>query len=108
MYFPPDTVRDGALTPSTHVSVCAAKGVATYFNVVARGVVAAAAAWAYRTPLPAGPATDVAGHIAFRPGVAVVRTPRVMRLVRAVRGWCTGRWGGAGERREDLPPRLPG
>lgn len=96
VYFPPDTVRDGALTPSTHVSVCAAKGVATYYNVVARGVVAAAAAWAYRTPLPGGPAAAVAEHIAFRAGVAVVRTPWLMRLVRAVRGWCASR--GARER----------
>lgn len=38
-------------------------------------------AWAYCTPLPAGPAANV----------AVVRTFQLVRLVRAVRGWCTGR-----------------
>jgi uncharacterized protein (DUF427 family) len=50
-YVPVEDVLDGALVPSTgRTTVCEWKGVATYFDVVAGGVLAERAAWTYRDP----------------------------------------------------------
>jgi len=50
-YVPVEDVLDGSLVPSSgRTTFCEWKGVATYFDVVAGGVLAERAAWTYRDP----------------------------------------------------------
>jgi uncharacterized protein (DUF427 family) len=50
-YVPVEDVLEGALVPSSgRTTFCEWKGVATYFDVVAGGVLAERAAWTYRDP----------------------------------------------------------
>lgn len=64
-YIPREDVQMALLQPLTRASMCEWKGQASYFDVVADGKVAAAAAWCYETPFsPFGP---VAGWLAFMP-----------------------------------------
>jgi uncharacterized protein (DUF427 family) len=68
-YFPPDSVRWELLRDAPKQSVCPWKGTAGYYDVVVGDEVAAAAAWAYPTPLPV--AENITGHVAFWKGVSV-------------------------------------
>lgn len=62
-YIDPDDIRVDLLVPSTHSTFCEWKGRASYFDVVVDGVVAEAAAWTYRKPVPRFEA--IRGHLAF-------------------------------------------
>lgn len=68
-YFPLDSVRPGALTPSSTTSVCPWKGTAEYYSVQAGGEENRDAAWYYAEPKPA--AAEIAGRVAFWKGVKV-------------------------------------
>ncbi len=52
-YLPLEDWRPDALLPASGTSVCEWKGVASYLDVVGGDVRAPAAAWTYRTPVPA-------------------------------------------------------
>jgi uncharacterized protein (DUF427 family) len=62
-YFPEGEVRMDLLVPSAKTSHCPHKGDARYWSIDAGGRTAADAAWAY--PQPIGPASFLAGHVAF-------------------------------------------
>lgn len=64
-YVPPEDVRTELLRPAAGATLCEWKGSASYFDVVAGGRVASAAAWCYRRPNPAY--VEIAGHLAFYP-----------------------------------------
>ncbi|MFP4310545.1 MAG: DUF427 domain-containing protein [Nitriliruptoraceae bacterium] len=64
-YFPPDSIRDGALQESPTRTQCHWKGTATYQHAVVGGEVTRDAAWSYPTPLPK--AQHIAGYVAFDP-----------------------------------------
>jgi uncharacterized protein (DUF427 family) len=65
-YLPVDSFAPGALRPCPGASWCEWKGAASYFDLVAGDVVAARAAWTYRTPTSGF--ADVADAIAVMPG----------------------------------------
>jgi uncharacterized protein (DUF427 family) len=67
-YFPPTSVRWGALTRSDRRSTCAWKGEARYWSV-AGDAEGADVAWEY--PEPSSAARQIAGHVAFWRGVTV-------------------------------------
>ena len=69
VYFPPQTVEQQHLRPSTHTSICPWKGVAHYYDVVVGDEVNADAAWYYPDPKPA--AAKIKDHVSFWKGVAV-------------------------------------
>jgi uncharacterized protein (DUF427 family) len=62
-YIDPADVRTELLVPSTHVTFCEWKGLASYYDVVVGDVVAEAAVWTYCDPFPAFAA--IAHHLAF-------------------------------------------
>lgn len=62
-YFPLSDVDDGALSRTWFKSLCYWKGVASYFDVSAGGVVASKSAWTYQHPSPL--ARVVKGRVAF-------------------------------------------
>jgi uncharacterized protein (DUF427 family) len=62
-YFPPESVAAGVLVPAAGSSMCEWKGRARYFDVVAGGRRAEAAAWSY--PAPTEPFRALAGYVAF-------------------------------------------
>lgn len=68
-YFPLSAVRDGALQPSQHTSVCPWKGKASYYTLTVDGQTNPDAAWYYPQPLPA--AQEIADRVAFWKGVTV-------------------------------------
>ena len=70
-YFAPDTVHWDKLEPSSEISVCPWKGVATYYDVVTDERRYPAAAWTYADPSPA--AAHIKGHVAFWRGVKVAK-----------------------------------
>ncbi len=72
-YFPPDSVRHGALVKTRMKSLCPWKGMATYFTVEAGGASVRNAAWTYRHPSPL--ARRIKNHVAFYPTVQVRRAP---------------------------------
>lgn len=69
-YFAPEAVDWSRLEPTHHTSVCAWKGVATYYDLVDGPDRLEAAAWTYADPSPA--AANIKGHIGFWRGVKVV------------------------------------
>ena len=69
-YFPPDSVRQEYLQPSSTTTVCPWKGTAHYYTVVVEGQENRDAAWYYPTPKEA--AAEIREHIAFWRGVDVV------------------------------------
>lgn len=71
VYFPPETVRREHLRPSDTHTVCAWKGTASYYDVVAGGQTNRDAAWYY--PQPKDVARNITGYIAFWRGVQVER-----------------------------------
>jgi uncharacterized protein (DUF427 family) len=66
LYLPTADVRMDLLEPVGRRTVCEFKGVARYFDVVAGGRRAAAAAWSYPAPVEGYEA--LAGRVAFYPG----------------------------------------
>jgi uncharacterized protein (DUF427 family) len=72
-YFPADSLRQRYFAPSSTVSLCPWKGMASYFDVRVEGVVGADAAWTYEHPLPL--ARRIKGRVAFWRGVEVRRAP---------------------------------
>jgi uncharacterized protein (DUF427 family) len=69
-YFPPDSVRNEYLQPSSKTTVCPWKGTASFYNVVVDGSENPDAAWYYPTPKDA--ASEIKDHVAFWRGVDVV------------------------------------
>jgi uncharacterized protein (DUF427 family) len=65
-YFPPADVRTGFLAPMHYTSLCAWKGVASYWTLSVRGRVAESAAWSYTAPDE--PYGSLAGYFAFYAG----------------------------------------
>ncbi len=65
-YIPISDVATGVLHETSGSSFCEYKGIANYWDVAAGDVVAAAAAWGYRSP---GPGYEsLIDHVAFYPG----------------------------------------
>jgi len=72
VYLPADDVAEGALRPSGgRGSLCEWKGAATYFDVVFEGIEIPRAAWSYPRPSPGY--EDLAGLVAFYPGLVECR-----------------------------------
>jgi len=69
-YFPPDSVRQAYLQPSSTTTVCPWKGTAQYYNVVVEGKENHDAAWYYPNPKEA--AAEIKDRVAFWRGVDVV------------------------------------
>jgi uncharacterized protein (DUF427 family) len=68
-YFPPESLDQSCLRPSSHRTVCGWKGEAHYYDVVVDGNVNANAAWFY--PEPKEAAREIKGRVAFWKGVEV-------------------------------------
>ena len=68
-YFPPESVRQEHLTPSTTHTTCPWKGEASYYDVVVGDETNGDAAWYYPDPKPA--AAEIKDRIAFWRGVMV-------------------------------------
>jgi len=68
-YFPPQSVHQEFLKPSTRVTSCPWKGIATYYHVEVNGERNADAAWCY--PQPSNAAQQIKDHVAFWRGVKI-------------------------------------
>lgn len=68
-YFPPTSIHQQYLQPSSTHTSCGWKGLCSYYNVVVNGQVNPDAAWYYPTPKDA--AKNIAGFVAFWKGVRV-------------------------------------
>ena len=68
-YFPPDSLQEEYLEPSTTNSTCPWKGTASYFNIVVDGQKNQDAAWYY--PDTTAKAKHFQGYVAFWKGVTV-------------------------------------
>lgn len=68
-YFPPESLKQAYLSPSSHSTVCGWKGTASYYNLEVEGAVNKDAAWYYAQPKDA--AKQIAGYVAFWRGVRV-------------------------------------
>nr|MBI1232664.1 DUF427 domain-containing protein [Cytophagales bacterium] len=68
-YFPPDTIKDGYLKPSSSKSICPWKGEASYYTIEVNGELNKDAAWVYRNPKTE--ASEIKEHIAFWKGVKI-------------------------------------
>ena len=68
-YFPPESVRQEHLQPSTKQTTCPWKGEASYYHVEVNGNVNENAAWYY--PEPSDAAKEIRDHIAFWKGVGI-------------------------------------
>ncbi len=73
-YFPLPSVPEGALQPSSTISVCPWKGVASYYDVHVDGRVVPDGAWTYRHPSPL--VRRIKGRVAFWKGIEVDITGR--------------------------------
>ena len=68
-YFPPESVNQEFLQPSSTHTICPWKGEASYYDVVVSGETNKDAAWYY--PDPKAAATEIKDRIAFWRGVKV-------------------------------------
>lgn len=68
-YFPLHTIKMDYFRPSKTTSVCAWKGVASYYDIVVDNQVNSGAAWYYATPKSA--AANIKDHVAFWRGVSI-------------------------------------
>lgn len=69
-YFPPDSIRAGALSDSPTPYTCAWKGVCQYHDISVDGGTYQDAAWSYPQPYPASfdrVGQDYSGYVAFDP-----------------------------------------
>lgn len=71
VYFPAKAVNQAYLQQSEKKTICAWKGVASYYDVVVDGKMNQDAAWTYRAPKDA--AKEITDYIAFWHGVEVQR-----------------------------------
>lgn len=71
-YVPLADVDAGLLERTDHATYCPYKGDAGYYSLVVDGNTHANAVWAYERPYDA--VAEIAGHVAFYPDVADVRT----------------------------------
>ena len=62
-YFPPESVRSEAFTPTEHSTHCPWKGDASYYTVTVGSESADNAAWYY--PEPEDAAAEIKDHVAF-------------------------------------------
>ncbi len=69
IYFPPAALNLAYFQESTHTTLCAWKGLASYFDIVVDGKTNVNAAWYYANPKVA--AKNITGHVAFWKGVEV-------------------------------------
>jgi uncharacterized protein (DUF427 family) len=69
-YFPEDAVNWEHFASSNSMTICAWKGMASYYHLTVDGVTNPNAAWQYRHPLPL--ARKVKNRVAFWHGVRVV------------------------------------
>ena len=67
IYFPPGAVKREYFTPSNHITRCAWKGTAHYYDEGVGGKENTNAAWYYPEPSPA--AKNIKDHVAFWHGV---------------------------------------
>jgi uncharacterized protein (DUF427 family) len=68
-YFPPSSVKQEYLQPSSTHTICPWKGEASYYDVVVKGDTNSDAAWYY--PQPKDAAKEIKDRIAFWHGVTV-------------------------------------
>ncbi len=68
-YFPPESIKQGFLSPTSHATVCPWKGTAAYFDLTVDGQTLSNVAWTYPEPKP--DAEQIRGHVAFYPQVTV-------------------------------------
>ena len=68
-YFPANTIKKEYFRPSKTTSVCAWKGVASYYDIVVDDQINSGAAWYYATPKEA--AANIKDHVAFWRGVSI-------------------------------------
>lgn len=68
-YFPPESVHSSYLVESQSHTVCAWKGVASYYDIQVEGQVNRGGAWYYPDPSPA--AEKIRNYVAFWRGVKV-------------------------------------
>ena len=68
-YFPPQSVRQEYLKPSTTNTECPWKGTASYYHVEVNGQRNADAAWYY--PAPKAAASQIKDRVAFWRGVKI-------------------------------------
>jgi uncharacterized protein (DUF427 family) len=68
-YFPPEAVRMEFFQESSTHTVCAWKGIASYYDVVVDGRTNKDSAWYY--PQPKKAAKEIEGYIAFWRGVQI-------------------------------------
>jgi uncharacterized protein (DUF427 family) len=71
VYFPPASVNQEYLRPSSHASKCPWKGQASYYSLEVDGQRNENAAWTYPAPFDA--AKQIKDHVAFWRGVEVRR-----------------------------------
>ncbi len=70
-YFPPESVNKEFLSRSNLHTVCHWKGTASYFDIVADGMVNKDAAWFY--PEPSTLAEKITNYVAFWHGVSIIK-----------------------------------
>lgn len=70
-YFPADSIKKGALSPSDKRSTCPWKGEAHYYTISVDGQENVNAGWTY--PEPKAEAAHIKDHVAFWKGVTVER-----------------------------------
>jgi len=68
-YFPPSSLTMAFFTNSETTSICAWKGTASYYNIIADGEENKDAAWYY--PRPKDAASEIKNYVAFWRGVEV-------------------------------------
>lgn len=68
-YFPPESLHREFLKPSTRVTSCPWKGMATYYHIEVNGERNSDAAWCY--PQPSNAASQIKDHVAFWRGVKI-------------------------------------
>ena len=68
-FFPPDSLREGVLAPTTTRTACPWRGIATYFTVTVDGRSEADAAYGYLSPKKRG--ARLKGYIGFWKSVVV-------------------------------------
>lgn len=84
-YFPPESLSRQYFRESNTTSVCAWKGLASYYTLVVDGKENRNAAWYYSNPKPA--AAKIAGKVAFWKGVKVTDDVERPGFVAVARAW---------------------
>ncbi len=69
IYFPPESIKPGFFSESSHHTTCPWKGLASYYTVKVDGQEARDVAWYY--PQPSDAASNIKDHVAFYPQVTI-------------------------------------